>query len=128
VNFGTWHELLDASRTAPAEPGVLQARAQELRAYPTGKTAMILYEATNDAETLRSFVTGRGAPGLDRAAVTGARFVRFGVTAHPGAVLDRLLAQFHQRFGALPAANLPAPPRGIGDEIEGKTKGNTGDV
>lgn len=105
VNFGTWHELIHAPLVAPSTPGVLQARAQDVRSYPTGKSAMVFYGACDDSEGLRGFVTGRGAPDLDRAAAEGARFVRFGATEHPRAQLDRLLEQFLARFGALPTGN-----------------------
>lgn len=105
VNFGTWHELFEAPRAAPAAPGVLQARAERPLPYPTGKSAMVLYGASAGDEDLRGYVTGRGASALRRAGAAGARFVRFGVTPHPGAQLARLLDQFTARFGAPPLAN-----------------------
>jgi hypothetical protein len=123
VNFGAWHELTDASRAAPDEPGVLQARAETVRAYPRGKSAMLFYDACDDAESLRGYVTGRGVPGLESAATAGARFVRFGVTRHPQLELARLLGQFLARFGAAPLANGD-----VDVESDSKGKRTTGDV
>ena len=118
VNFGTWHELGDARSAAPADPGVLQARAAAPRPYPTGKSAMIFYGASAAGETLKAYVAGQaGAAALDRARALGASLVRFGVTLTPGDELARLLRGFGERFGAVPAANdplhhhaLPSPP------------------
>ena len=108
VNFGTWHDLGDVRSAAPADPGVLQARAASLRPYPAGKSAMIFYGASGADDTLRSYVaSGAGAAALDRARTQGASLVRFGVTATPGDDLARLLRGFAGRFGALPAANDP---------------------
>jgi hypothetical protein len=111
VNFGTWHELGDAPSVAPADPGVLQARATALRPYPAGRSAMIFYGASGASETLRAYVAGSaGAAALGRARALGASLVRFGVTATPEADLDRLLRGFAERFGAPPAANESSFP------------------
>jgi len=108
VNFGTWHELGDARSAAPADPGVLQARAAAPRPYPTGKSAMIFYGASGAGEPLKAYVAGgSGTAALDRARELGASLVRFGVTATPRDELARLLRGFAGRFGALPAANAP---------------------
>lgn len=109
MNFGIWHDLGDARQAAPADSGVLQARARAPRPYPTGKSAMIFYGASGPEDTLKSCVaTGAGAAALDRARTLGATLVRFGVTATPGEDLARLLRGFAERFGALPAANDPS--------------------
>lgn len=108
VNFGIWHELGDARSAAPADPGVLQARAPALRPYPTGKSAMIFYGASDADGTLKAYVgEGAGAAALERARTLGASLVRFGATAAPRDELARLLRGFTERFGALPAANDP---------------------
>jgi hypothetical protein len=105
VNFGSWHELVDAPRVAPEETGVLQARAHAPLAFPSGKSAMVLYASSGPTETLRGYVSATGAPRLARAAAAGADLIRFGVTPRPDAEVERLLRQFSARFGALPPAN-----------------------
>jgi hypothetical protein len=105
VNFGTWHALGDAPAAAPEAAGVLQARADAVRSYPRGRSAMVYYAGCRAGETLRRYVAGRGAPGLARAAGAGARWVRFGADDAPERALARLLGQFVDRFGAPPAAN-----------------------
>ena len=94
-----------ALAAAPAAPGVLQARAEQVLPYPRGKSAMVFYGASADDEDLRGYVTGRGAGELRQAGAAGARFVRFGVTERPQPELERLLGQFVARFGAPPAGN-----------------------
>jgi hypothetical protein len=107
VRFGPWIPLAEAARTAPEHPGVLQARAAELRDLPRGKSAMVLYAASAAGESLRAFVSGRGATELALAAERGALLVRFAATSAPAAELSRLLRLFEERFGAPPPANLP---------------------
>jgi hypothetical protein len=106
VQFSAWHPLDDAGRTAPAAPGVLQARAEGLLPYPSGKSAMVFYDAAGDS-TLASHVAGPGRPGLDHARACGAAYVRFAVTPAAAAAIElgRLLTTFRARFGALPRAN-----------------------
>lgn len=106
VQFSAWHPLDDAGRTAPAAPGVLQARAEGVVAYPSGKSAMIFYDAAGPS-TLASHVAGPGRPGLDRARACGAAYIRFAVTpaGTAEAELGRLLETFRARFGAVPRAN-----------------------
>jgi hypothetical protein len=107
VRFGPWHPLERAAQTAPEQPGLLQARAPELLAFPRGRSAMVLYAASDEGESLADFVRGRGAPLCERAASLGARFVRYAAAARPAAELDRLLRQFTDRFGAPPPAQAP---------------------
>jgi hypothetical protein len=96
--------LAAAEAHAPAQPGVLQARGEQLLAFPRGKSAMILYAASRADESLAAFVTREG-PLLAQAAALGACYVRFGATAHPAAEVQRLLDNFAERFGAAPPAN-----------------------
>ena len=66
---------------------------------------MILYAASQIEESLRDFVAGPGAAVLARAAQEGACYVRFATSSQPTADLQRLLANFRERFGGPPAAN-----------------------
>ena len=109
--FGAWQPLDQAGATAPPVPGVLQIRGDALIDLPRGKSAMILYAASQTDEPLDRFVTGPGAALLARAAGEGARYVRFAPAARPQHELLRLLANFDERFGALPPANRTAPAR-----------------
>jgi hypothetical protein len=108
VTFGAWQRL-DAA-AVPDAPGVLQARADGVITYPRGKSAMLLYAASDPGESLRAFVAGRGAGGLARAAAGGARWVRFAAASDPAAALATLLARFVDRFGTNPAANAVEDP------------------
>ena len=116
VKFGVWHPFAEASNAAPDGPGLLQARADALLAYPRGKSAMVLYAGTPSQGTLRRYVREAGAPALRRANACGARWVRFGETPAPERELARLTAQFQDRFGAPPAGNaeLTPPPSSTG--------------
>ena len=69
---------------------------------------MVLYGASRAHETLRSYVSGRGAVALERAGTAGARWVRFGADADPERALALHLARFSERFGAPPVANASA--------------------
>ena len=129
MNFGTWHELADARSAAPADPGVLQARAAALRPYPAGRSAMILYGASGATETLQAYVAGSaGAAVLERAQALGASLVRFGVTATPEADLDRLLRGFAERFGAPPLANESSSHSSAAKNGKNRKNGATRDV
>jgi hypothetical protein len=49
MRFCPWYPLADADRHAPASGGVFQVRIPDgLLDYPTGKSAMIHYEAAGD--------------------------------------------------------------------------------
>jgi hypothetical protein len=106
VLFGPWQSLDEAGASAPDSPGVLQARGDGLLLFPRGKSAMILYAASAEDESLAAFVA-RSRPLLAQAAALGGRHIRFAVTAQPGAALQRLLDRFAERFGAPPPANRP---------------------
>ena len=119
VNFGSWHDLVDAPRVAPEQSGVLQARARALLPFPTGKSAMVLYASSGADETLRHYVDAAGAPRLARAAAAGASLIRFGVTSRPDAELERLLGQFNTRFGAPPPGNASLSASSKKDGLQG---------
>jgi hypothetical protein len=117
VQFSAWHKLDDAGRLAPAAPGVLQARAERLLPYPTGRSAMVFYDASRGGTSLAAWVCqgGGGQEGLGRAQRLGASLVRFGAAGlrspdaakvrSPEEELERLLASFRERFGRTPLAN-----------------------
>jgi hypothetical protein len=73
--------------------------------YRSGRSSMVLYACTDDGETLRGFVAGRGSRELDRAISAGARWIRFAQTPNPRHELDRLLEGFIERFGSPPISN-----------------------
>ena len=105
MRFGPWHPLARATETAPQQPGVLQARAEGLLAFPRGKSAMVLYGSSAAGEPLALFVAGRGAALVAAAGDLGARWVRYGEAADPAAACALLLQRFVERFGAPPPAN-----------------------
>lgn len=127
MNFGSWHDLVDAPRVAPEQSGVLQARARTLLAFPAGKSAMVLYAASGAGETLQRYVDTAGAPRLARAVAAGASLIRFGVTPRPDAELQRLLRQFSDRFGALPPGNREDVASESAVPAESPTQGNRKD-
>jgi len=109
LNFGGWLSLDDAPSAAPDVPGLLQARAENLSSYPRGRSAMVLYARSRADETLRRYVSGRGALTLAHASTAGARFIRFGASPTPDRDFDRLLRRFVDRFGSPPTANIDVP-------------------
>jgi hypothetical protein len=105
VHFGVWHPISEATAAAPEAAGVLQTRAEGVMDYRAGRSAMVLYACSEAGETLRGFVSGRGARELDRAISAGARWIRFAPTPDPRRELDRLLEGFVERFGSPPISN-----------------------
>ena len=105
MHFGVWHPISQAGSAAPEAAGVLQTRAEGVMDYRSGRSAMILYACSDEGETLRGFVAGRGARELDRAISAGARWIRFAQTDNPRVELDRLLEGFVERFGSPPISN-----------------------
>jgi hypothetical protein len=105
VHFGAWHLMSEAEAVAPQTAGVLQTRAEGVMDYRIGRSAMVFYACSASDETLRGFVTGRGASQLARAVSAGARWIRFAESPHPKEELDRLLKGFVERFGSLPVGN-----------------------
>jgi hypothetical protein len=116
VHFGVWHPISEASALAPESAGVLQTRAEGVMDYRAGRSAMILYACTGPDETLRRYVSGRGARDLQRAVAAGARWIRFAESANPAVELDRLLKGFVERFGSLPISNAGGARRNAEDE------------
>jgi hypothetical protein len=108
VHFGAWHPINEAGVNAPESAGVLQARAEGIMDYATGRSAMVLYACSPPGETLRGFVGGRGARQLRRAEAAGARWIRFAEAPDPSGELERLLRTFQERFGSLPINNAGA--------------------
>ena len=97
---------------------MLQARAEGVMDYETGRSAMVFYACSAPGETLRGFVGGRGARQLRRAMASGARWIRFAEAPAPTDELDRLLKGFVERFGSPPINNAGVVPgrRGRADE------------
>ena len=105
MHFGTWYPIDSAETSAPDAAGVLQARAEGILDYESGRSAMVLYACSGADETLRRYVAGAGARDLRRAMAAGARWIRFAAAAEPRAEMDRLLKGFVERFGAPPICN-----------------------
>lgn len=101
---------------APESSGVLQTRAEGVMDYRVGRSAMVLYACTSPDETLRRFVSGRGARELARAVAAGARWIRFAEASDPAPELDRLLKGFVERFGSLPISNAGSARRSTEDD------------
>jgi hypothetical protein len=121
VHFGVWHPISEASTAAPEAAGVLQARAEGVMDYRSGRSAMVLYACSDAGETLRGYLTGRGGRDIDRAISAGARWIRFATTPDPRRELDRLLEGFVERFGSPPISNAgtarrPTPAKADEDQ------------
>jgi hypothetical protein len=107
LRFGAWHAIEAALAAAPSRPGVLQVRADAVLSLPRGKSAMVFYAATDPAEPLAEWLSGAGQKSLEATVRLGGRYVRFAESADPQRDLARLLAQFEERFGAVPCGNRP---------------------
>lgn len=97
MKFGAWHRLNDAPERLPPRAGVLQVRLERgLVRYPRGKSAMIRYAGAADVRRLAAELAAAspGAPWLCR--------VSEGDCPDPEAAAARLIAEFHERFGACP--------------------------
>jgi hypothetical protein len=111
MSFGRWYPLDDGARHAPAGPGVFQVRlATGLRDYPTGKSAMVHYQAAPDLRAaVAAFAAGHAGRGwLCRHTVDLAGEDADDVDG----LCARLVRDFRARFGAAPAptpAPAPAP-------------------
>ncbi len=105
MRFGIWHPIESAAKFALETPGVLQTRAEGVLDYEQGLSAMVYYAHSGAQESLKAFVTGRGAAALRRAAAAGARWIRFAEAPAPEPAYDELIAAFSERFGSLPLAN-----------------------
>jgi len=99
MTFGRWQKLPAA--TVPRRRGVLQARvADGLVDYPTGKSAMVYYDADDDLSQALMRLGAVVPPGADV-------LVRFAECADPRAELARLVDDFTRRFGSQPEWNAP---------------------
>jgi hypothetical protein len=105
VRFDRWFPVEEAAAAALEAPGVFQVRAEALRDYPRGRSAMVLYGYSRDDETVREHLGRQGAAALARSVAFGARWIRFASSPTPAAECERLLRQFADRFGAAPSAN-----------------------
>jgi hypothetical protein len=95
MNFGPWSALHAA--LLPSGPGVLQVRREHgLVVYPRGKSAMVHYAAAEDLQ-----VAVRAIAAAHPEAAWLVRCNREPVT-DPQAAVDRLIAEFAERFGAPP--------------------------
>jgi hypothetical protein len=98
MTFGRWQKL--AAATVPRRRGVLQARlAHEILDYPSGKSAMVYYDADEDLSAALARLGAVVPPGADV-------LVRFAECADPAAELARKRDEFTRRFGAPPAWNV----------------------
>jgi hypothetical protein len=101
TRFGRWYRLQVAAAHAPPGPGVFQVRlAHGLVVYPTGRSAMVHYEASADLPgAVRRFAQlHEGRDWLCRFAEDlSARDA-----ADPDGMVAGLLASFRRRFGAPP--------------------------
>lgn len=97
MTFGRWQKL--AAATMPRRRGVLQARlASGLNDYPSGKSAMVYYDADEDLGRALDRLGSVIPPGADV-------LVRFAECDAPVAELQRKLDEFVRRFGAPPQWN-----------------------
>ncbi|HJU24581.1 MAG TPA: hypothetical protein VJ891_18925 [Casimicrobiaceae bacterium] len=100
MSFGRWLALDDA---APEGPGLLQARRKAgLIDYPTGKSAMVYYDA-DDESVARAL--GRLQSIVDNRDAYLVRYAPGETTLSPRQSIERHLKQFESRFGALPIFN-----------------------
>ena len=114
LRFSAWYPLtpdaIDAN--APAQGGVFEVRVYgPLLVYPKGRSAMVLYGATDKSEpTLRGALRAIGDRGLPQKAKTaiGSHPVYFRTALSREAKVDlrRRLDDFEMRFGGYPVGNL----------------------
>ncbi|MGZ3407564.1 MAG: hypothetical protein ACXVAN_14040 [Polyangia bacterium] len=97
MTFGRWQKL--AAATVPRRRGVLQARvADGLIDYPTGKSAMVYYDADEDLSRALDRLGAVVPPGADV-------LIRFAECGDPAHELAHKLDEFVRRFGRAPAWN-----------------------
>ena len=97
MRFSSWYLASQIELRAPTGAGVFQVRGASLSMYPTGRSAMVHYGAS---ESLRGEMQ-RWAQADGRAGCLY-RHADDLDTRSPSAVLERLLERFGQRFGAPP--------------------------
>jgi len=102
MRFCPWYSLADADRHAPAAGGVFQIRIPDgLLDYPSGKSAMIHYDAAADLRAaIAAFRAAHpaGAAWLCRHTIEMSAHER----ADAAALHDRLVREFTTRFGSGP--------------------------
>jgi hypothetical protein len=97
LRFTSWYGAEQIAERAPARAGVFQVRAEQLRTYPTGRSAMVHYGCADDLRaTMLEWARQHG--------FEGARYRHADVLAHsPADALAILLSRFVSRFGAPPS-------------------------
>ena len=96
MQFTSWYPAEQIAERAPADAGVFQVRAEQLREYPTGRSAMVYYGSGDDLRaTMLAWASAHG--------FVGARYRHADALARaPHDALATLLARFESRFGSPP--------------------------
>jgi hypothetical protein len=96
VRFCSWYPAEQIAVRAPTGAGVFQVRAEQLREYPTGRSAMVHYGCGDDLRaTMLAWASSHD--------FAGARYRHADALARtPAAALAILLARFVTRFGSPP--------------------------
>jgi hypothetical protein len=104
MRFCPWYPLGDSDRHAPASAGVFQVRVPDgLLDYPTGKSAMVHYEAAADLRAaIAAFRTGTAASTPTAWLCRHTIEMTADDLATAPAFHDRLLREFTSRFGTAP--------------------------
>lgn len=99
MQFTSWYSAEQIAERAPAQAGVFQVRAEQLREYPTGRSAMVHYGCADDLrETMLTWASTHG--------FAGARYRHADALARsPRDALAILLARFVSRFGSPPSVD-----------------------
>lgn len=97
MKFTSWYSAEQIAEQAPARPGVFQVRAEQLREYPTGRSAMVHYGCGDDLRaTMLAWASTHG--------FVGARYRHANDLARaPKDALAILLSRFVSRFGSPPS-------------------------
>jgi hypothetical protein len=97
VRFTSWYPAEQIAELAPPRAGVFQVRAEQLREYPTGRSAMVHYGCGDDLRAaMLEWATANG--------FAGARYRHADVlTRQPADALATLISRFVSRFGAPPS-------------------------
>jgi hypothetical protein len=97
MRFTSWYPAEQIAERAPADAGVFQVRAEQLREYPTGRSAMVHYGCADDLrETMLAWARTHG--------FAGARYRHADALARPAKdALAILLERFESRFGSPPS-------------------------
>lgn len=97
MRFTSWYPAEQIAERVPTSPGVFQVRAEVLREYPTGRSAMVHYGCGDDLRaTMLAWARTHG--------FAGARYRHADALARaPTDALEILLARFVSRFGSPPS-------------------------